>query len=107
MEFVNLLAERRKDCDILWVSRPMTPLLPHKLPESDKYTRRQIIYAVLNSSDVQNVIDALAHARNVERHVVVAEALDMLKEMASKDHLPTVRWLGNFTFSITFVSNYS
>lgn len=94
MEFHDLLAERRQDCDILWVSRSTNPLPPHKLPPELKYTRNQAIRATLVNPRVVMVIESLAAARQVDKSVIVAEARAMLEEMASKAHLPTVRWLG-------------
>ncbi|XP_033228265.1 dihydroxyacetone phosphate acyltransferase [Belonocnema kinseyi] len=94
MEFHDLLAERRQDCDILWVSRATNPLPPHKLPPELKYSRSQAIRATLANPRVIMVIESLAAARQVDKSVIVAEARAMLEEMASKAHLPTVRWLG-------------
>lgn len=91
-EFVDLLRARRKDCDILWASRPMDPLLPHKLSPESKYSRKQIIQAVLN--DVYLTMTSLAMIRKVDINKVLKEAYLMVNEMASKAHLPTVRWLG-------------
>lgn len=94
MEFHDLLAERRQDYDILWVSRSTNPLPPHKLPPELKYSRNQAIRATLSNPRVVMVIESLAAARQVDKSVIIAEARAMLEEMASKAHLPTVRWLG-------------
>ncbi|XP_076162834.1 dihydroxyacetone phosphate acyltransferase isoform X2 [Ptiloglossa arizonensis] len=97
-EFVDLLRARRKDCDILWASRPMDPLLPHKLSPESKYSRKQIIQAVLN--DVYLTMTSLAMIRKVDINKVLKEAYLMVNEMASKAHLPTVRWLGTRSRSL-------
>ncbi|XP_058799802.1 dihydroxyacetone phosphate acyltransferase [Phymastichus coffea] len=93
-DFVDLLEERRKDWDILWVSRSMKILPPHQCPTELVYTRKQAIEAVLVNPRVVYAIQKLADARNVPASAVVAEAQDILQEMASKSHLPTVRWMG-------------
>ncbi|XP_015597806.1 dihydroxyacetone phosphate acyltransferase [Cephus cinctus] len=92
--FVDLLGERRKDNDIMWVSRPMNPLLPHKLPPECKYSRKQAIEAALSNPRVELAIESLALAKRVDKSIIRKEARDMLEEMASKAHLPTVRWIG-------------
>ncbi|XP_001599857.1 dihydroxyacetone phosphate acyltransferase [Nasonia vitripennis] len=91
--FVDLLEERRKDYDVVWVSRSMKPLTPHRLSPDVIYTRKQTIEAALSDNRVMGVIQALAAARGVPVSTIVAEAQDILHEMASKAHLPTVRWL--------------
>ncbi|XP_043249275.1 dihydroxyacetone phosphate acyltransferase isoform X1 [Colletes gigas] len=93
-EFVDLLLARRKDCDSLWVSRPMIPLLPHKLSPESKYTRKQMIQAVLNNEKVKSTITSLAAMYKLDTNKVRKEAHMMVNEMAAKAHLATVRWLG-------------
>ena len=93
-KFVDLLADRRKESDFLWVSRSMEPLAPHHLPPEAKYSRAQAIEAALENPRVILTIESLAAARNVDKAVVRNEAYEMLEEMASKAHLPTVRWIG-------------
>ncbi|KAK2576266.1 hypothetical protein KPH14_005632 [Odynerus spinipes] len=93
-EFSDLLEKRRKDCDFLWVSRPMDPLLPHLLPPELKLSRSQTINAVLNTPRVKEVISDIANQQNVYQYIVKRNAYAILQEMASKAYLPTVRWLG-------------
>ncbi|XP_011498867.1 PREDICTED: dihydroxyacetone phosphate acyltransferase [Ceratosolen solmsi marchali] len=93
-KFVNLLDERRKDCDIVWVSRSMTPLAPHKLPSELVYTRKQALNAALSDPKVLGIVSVVAKSRGIPASTVLAEAKTMLQEMASKAHMPTVRWLG-------------
>lgn len=93
-EFSDLLEQRRKDCDFLWVSRPMNPQLPHILPPELQLNRSQTINAVLNYPRVKEVISAIAKKENLYEYVVKRNAYSILQEMASKAHLPTVRWLG-------------
>lgn len=93
--FVDFLAERRKDCDIKWASRYTEPLPAHVLPIEWNYNRKQAIAATLGDTNVTRLMKSIAEARNVPLPVVVAEAKSILEEMASKSHLPTVRWLGN------------
>lgn len=99
--FVDLLEERRKDYDVMWVSRSMKLLTPHRLSPDVIYTRKQTIEATLSDNRVMGVIQALAAARNVPVSTIVAEAQDILHEMASKAHLPTVRWLGKFHLNVS------
>nr|XP_033338869.1 dihydroxyacetone phosphate acyltransferase [Megalopta genalis]XP_033338870.1 dihydroxyacetone phosphate acyltransferase [Megalopta genalis] len=94
VESVDLLLARRKDCDILWASRPMDPLLPHKISSESKYSRDQMIEAVLNDEKVKLAITSVATAQQLDVNKVVKEARVMINEMASKAHLATVRWLG-------------
>lgn len=98
--FVDLLEERRKDYDILWVSRSTKPLAPHKLRPELVYSRKQTIEAVLSNYKIRFLLEALAARRNVPVSMVTAEAYGMLQEMASKAHLPTVRWLGKDLFNL-------
>ncbi|XP_012151389.1 dihydroxyacetone phosphate acyltransferase isoform X2 [Megachile rotundata] len=93
-EFIDLLFERRKDCDLLWVSRPMDPLLPHKLSPESKYSRNQLIQAVLNDEKVKLAITTLAAVDKVDVKKIIKEAHVIIHEMASKAHLATVRWIG-------------
>lgn len=93
-DFTDLLEERRKDYDILWVSRSMKPLAPHKLRPELIYSRKKTIEAVLSNSKIRFMIENVAVMRNVPVSTIIAEANGMLEEMASKAHLPTVRWLG-------------
>ncbi|XP_014205298.1 dihydroxyacetone phosphate acyltransferase [Copidosoma floridanum] len=93
-EFVDFLAERRKDSDIMWVSRFTKPLPAHKLAPELVYNRKRAIEAVLADYKIKALIQSQAAARNVPSSTVVSEAKSMLEEMASKSHLPTVRWIG-------------
>ncbi|XP_031826965.1 dihydroxyacetone phosphate acyltransferase [Nomia melanderi] len=93
-EYVDLLLARRKDCDILWASRSMDPLLPHKLSLESKYSRHQMIEAVLNDEKVKLAITTLAAVQHESINKVVKDARVMINEMASKACLATVRWLG-------------
>ncbi|XP_063972885.1 dihydroxyacetone phosphate acyltransferase [Diachasmimorpha longicaudata] len=99
-DYVDLLGERRKSSDFLWVSRCMDPLVPHPLPPGMKYTREQTIEAALNHPRVAFTVETLAAARGVDKAIVRREARDMLEEMASKAHLPTVRWIGLLTVKV-------
>lgn len=100
-DFIDLLEERRKDYDIMWVSRSMRPLAPHKLSPELIYSRKQTIEAVLSNYKIRCLIEAVAAKRNVPVSTIMAEAYSMLQEMASKAHLPTVRWLGKNIIMIT------
>lgn len=93
-EFVDLLLARRKDCDIVWASRSMEPLLPHKLSPESKYSRSQMIKAVMNDRRVKLAVASLAAMHRTDVSKVQREARVMVNEMASKAHLATVRWLG-------------
>ncbi|KAJ8673757.1 hypothetical protein QAD02_005019 [Eretmocerus hayati] len=93
-DFVDLLDERRKDCDLMWASRPIKQVFPHKLPSEYVFTRKQAIEAVMADPKVLAAVHAVAAVKNVSTEIVLGEAHDMLQEMASKAHLPTVRWLG-------------
>lgn len=107
--FTDMLEERRKDCDILWVSRSMDPLLPHKLPADSKYTRSKIISAVLSDPRVKLAIHSIAASKDISVKDVEDNAYSMVNEMASKAHLATVRWLGIYFLinciylSVTFI----
>ncbi|XP_043786567.1 dihydroxyacetone phosphate acyltransferase isoform X1 [Apis laboriosa] len=94
LEFVDLLYARRKDCDILWVSRSMDPLLPHKLPPESIYSRNKMIQTVLNNEKVKLTIISLATVLQTDIKKVIKEAYEIINEMASKAHLTTVRWMG-------------
>lgn len=93
-EFVDLLEDRRRDCDFLWVTRPMDPLLPHMLPPESVYDRERIIQAVLQDKQVRLAIDTIARTTGVRVKDVEKSASAMINEMASKADLTTVRWLG-------------
>ncbi|KOC60947.1 Dihydroxyacetone phosphate acyltransferase [Habropoda laboriosa] len=92
-KFVDLLSIRRQDCDILWASRPMDPLSPHKLPPESKYSRNQMIKAVLNDENVKLAITSLAAVYQTGVKDVTKRAHVIINEMASKAHLATVRWI--------------
>ncbi|EFN87277.1 dihydroxyacetone phosphate acyltransferase [Harpegnathos saltator] len=94
--FVDILVERRKDCDISWATRPMNPLLPHKLPPESRYTREKIIEYILSNERVRHTIKKLAAANGVSIKNIEKNARCILNEMASKEDLATVRWLGIF-----------
>lgn len=96
--YVDLLAEQRKSSDFMWASRYMEPLAPHHLLPEDNWTRSQAIEATLVHPKVLTIVAALAETRNVDKSIVVREARAMLEEMASKQHLPTFRWLGKCLF---------
>ncbi|KOX76514.1 Dihydroxyacetone phosphate acyltransferase [Melipona quadrifasciata] len=93
-EFVDLLLARRKDYDILWACRSMNPLSPHKLPLESKYSRNEMIQAVLNNEKVKLAITSLAAMRQMDVKKVIKEAYDIINEMASKANLLTVRFIG-------------
>lgn len=101
-ELTDLLEERRKDSDFLWVSRPMKIQMPHMLPPELKLSRNQIINTVLNTPRVKEAISYLAKSQNVYTYVIERRAHAILQEMASKGHLPTVRWLGIFYSFLTW-----
>lgn len=92
--FVDMLEDRRRDCDFLWVTRPMDPMLPHMLPPESVYDRERIIQAVLLDKQVRFAIDTIARTTSVGVKEVENSASAMINEMASKADLATVRWLG-------------
>ncbi|XP_024880907.1 dihydroxyacetone phosphate acyltransferase [Temnothorax curvispinosus] len=94
--FVDLLEDRRRDCDFLWATRSMDPSLPHMLPPESVYDRQKIIQAVLHDEQVRLAIDTLARTTGVRVKDVENNASAMINEMASKADLTTVRWLGIF-----------
>ncbi|XP_066588039.1 dihydroxyacetone phosphate acyltransferase [Prorops nasuta] len=109
MKFKDILLERRKDVDILWASRSTEPLLPHMLSAEAKYTRDKIIEKVLQNDKVKLMINTVALKRHVDKSVIEKEAYSMVHEMASKAHLPTVRWIGYFMTKVVkrmFLSIY-
>lgn len=95
-EFVDLLIKRRQDCDILWASRSMDLQFPHKLPEESKYTREQMINAILCDNKIKQAIPIVAALQNISEAAVTKQIRAMVHEMASKGHLYTVRWLSIF-----------
>ena len=103
-EFVDILKERRKDCDILWVSRPMNIQAPHNLPPETKYSRKQIIEAVLANPKVLGIIHTLSTLNGTSESELLKLAQNILYEMANKAHLPTARWLGNI-FEVISIQN--
>lgn len=94
--FVDMLEERRKDCDFFWATRSMNPLLPHMLPLESVYNRDKIIQSVLLDAQVRAAIDTIAKKTGVEVKDVENNARAMINEMASRADLATVRWLGIF-----------
>ncbi|KAM0731773.1 Dihydroxyacetone phosphate acyltransferase [Formica fusca] len=94
--FVDMLEERRKDCDFFWATRPMNPLLPHMLPVESVYNRDKIIQSVLLDAQVRAAIDTIAKKTGIEVKDVENNARAMINEMASRADLATVRWLGIF-----------
>lgn len=100
--FVDMLEDRRRDCDILWVTRPMDPALPHMLPPESVYDRERIIQAVLLDKQVRVAIDTIARTTGVRVKDVENSARAMINEMASKADLATVRWLGIFLIQILY-----
>ncbi|KAL0114043.1 hypothetical protein PUN28_011395 [Cardiocondyla obscurior] len=96
IEFVDMLENRRKDCDLFWATRPMNPLLPHMLPPESIYNREKIIQAVLHDQQVRSAIDMIVKTTGVRIKDVENNANIMINEMASKADLATVRWLGIF-----------
>ncbi|XP_014470903.1 PREDICTED: dihydroxyacetone phosphate acyltransferase isoform X2 [Dinoponera quadriceps] len=94
--FVDMLVERRKDCDISWATRPMDPLLPHKLPPESKYSREETIERILSDARVRCTIEKLAATNGIGTKDIEKNARAILNEMASKEDLATVRWLGIF-----------
>ncbi|KAG7207932.1 hypothetical protein KM043_009520 [Ampulex compressa] len=96
LKFVDILKQRRKDCDLLWAIRSMDPLLPHKLPSESRYSRKEIIKEVLSDPRVKSVIQSLATSNNVKPAVVEAAARKIVNVMASKANLVTVRCLSIF-----------
>lgn len=94
--FVDMLEERRKDCDFFWATRSMDPLLPHRLPPESVYNRDKIIQSVLLDAQVRVAIDTIAKTTGMEVKDLENNARAMINEMASKADLATVRWLGIF-----------
>ncbi|KYN13794.1 PREDICTED: dihydroxyacetone phosphate acyltransferase [Trachymyrmex cornetzi] len=95
-KFVDMLEDRRRDCDFLWATRPMDPALPHMLPPDSVYDRERIMQAVLQDKQVKAAIDTIAKTTGVEVKDVENNARAMINEMASKADLATVRWIGIF-----------
>lgn len=93
-EFVDLLFARREDYDILWVSRSMDPLSPHKLPLESKYSRNEIIQTVLNDEKVKLATISLAAILQTDIKNVTKEVYKIINEMANKAHLLSVRFMG-------------
>lgn len=99
-EWTDLLNDRRKYSDLLWVSRHMDIQIPHMLPPELKLSRNEIINTVLNNQRIKEVISYLAENQNVSKSVIERRAYAILQEMASKAHVPTVRWLGFFIIKV-------
>ncbi|KAG5336694.1 GNPAT acyltransferase, partial [Acromyrmex charruanus] len=95
-KFVDLLEDRRRDCDFLWATRPMDPALPHMLPPDSVYDRERIMQAVLQDKQVKVAIDTIAKTTGVGVKDVENNARAMINEMASKADLATVRWIAIF-----------
>ncbi|KAK0083595.1 hypothetical protein PV325_008532 [Microctonus aethiopoides] len=93
MTYFDLIHDRRKSSDLLWATRYMVPLAPHTLSREENWSRNEAIEAVLIHPKVIPIIDELAATRNVDKLILIREARLMLEEMASKQHLPTFRWL--------------
>lgn len=91
---MDMLEERRKDCDISWVTRPMDPVLPHKLPVESKYSRAKMVKSILSDIRVRHAIDTIAAATGASIKDVENNVHAIINEMASKEDLATVRWLG-------------
>lgn len=94
--FVDMLEYRRRDCDFLWATRSMEPMLPHMLPPESVYDREKIMQAVLQDKQVRVAIDTIARTAGVGVKDVESRARAVINEMASKADLATVRWLGIF-----------
>lgn len=101
--FVDMLENRRRDCDFLWATRSMDPALPHMLPPDSVYDRERIIQAVLQDKQVKAAIDTIAKTTGVGVKDVENNARAMINEMASKADLATVRWIGIFLINIVLV----
>lgn len=99
-EFVDLLVDRRRGSDFLWASRQMNPLASHRLAPELNYNRNQAIEATLSHPKVLLTIKTIAAVKNIDKNDVLKEAREMLEEMASKAHLPTVRWIGLLTVKV-------
>lgn len=99
-EWSDLLNDRRNYSDLLWVSRYMDIQMPHMLPAELKLSRNEIINTVLNNQRIKEVISYLAKNQYVSKSVIEKSAYAILQEMASKAHLPTVRWLGFFIIKV-------
>lgn len=78
----------------------MNPLLPHKLPPELRYSREQTIQYILSNARIKSTIEKLAAANNVSIKDVEKNARAILNEMANKEDLATVRWLGIYIFII-------
>lgn len=100
--FVDMLEDRRRDCDFLWVTRSMDVLLPHMLPPESIYDRERIMQAVLLDKQVRLAIETVARTTGVRIKDVENSASAMINEMASKADLATVRWLGILLINIMF-----
>lgn len=96
-EFVDILEQRRKESDLVWVSRPLDLQPAHKL-NKEHYSRKQMINAALSNPNVQGLIKVLSTIRGVSEFTLFGIAQSMLFEMASKSHKPTARWLGKDMF---------
>ncbi|XP_014612469.1 PREDICTED: dihydroxyacetone phosphate acyltransferase [Polistes canadensis] len=99
-EWTDLLKDRRNYSDLLWVSRYMDIQMPHMLPPELKLSRNEIINTVLNNQRIKEVINYLAENQNVSKSAIERRAYAILQEMASKAHVPTVRWLGFFIIKV-------
>ncbi|KAI4474198.1 hypothetical protein M0802_015698 [Mischocyttarus mexicanus] len=99
-EWNDLLSDRKHFSDILWVSREMDIQMAHMLPPELKLSRNEIINTVLNNQRIKEVISYLAKNQNVSKSVIKRSAYAILQEMASKAHVPTVRWLGFFIIKV-------
>ena len=97
-EFKDLLVERRKDYDFLWVSRSLKIVPAYGRPIGWLYTRKEMIKRIIKDDHIQDVIDSVSQSRQVPLATVQAEAQNILEEMAGKLHWPTVRWLGEYNF---------
>lgn len=93
-KFVDMLKERRKDCDLLWAMRSMDPLMPHTLSSESVYDRDQVIEFVLRDVQVRTTIESIIKSTGATVQDVEKSARVIINEMASKADLATVRWLG-------------
>jgi len=98
IHFRDILEERRKGSDIMWMTKPWAPLYACVQPHPcDPISIRK---AVFHSERVRRVVSELCIEKGVKESDLLGEVQLHLTEIGHNKKMPVIRWIGLFVTKV-------
>lgn len=91
--FINVLDERRRSSDFMWMSREMNPVKSYR-QNHDTSNPYKFQYDVLKSRKIKKLIEEVSKQQNTPESQVEKRVIDLLKEIGHARDPATLRLVG-------------